>query len=375
MTLADARTLFPHTAHGVYLDHASTGPLSQRVLDAVAAHYAERGGTNPNNYATVLPLFDRCRARLAHLLGAEVRQVEFAPNTSYALNVLAQGYPWQPGDRVAVPRCEFPANVYPFLGLAARGVAVDFIPTRNGTFTLDDVAQTLTPQTRLVSVSWVQFLSGFRVDLRALADLAHAHGALLCVDAIQGLGALRLDAPAAGIDFLACGGQKWLMGEQGTAFFYVTDALRDRLTPLRGWLNGPVDWDDFSRLSLDWHPDATCFRVGTLNTTGLVALDAALQLYFDVGLDVAETQVLRLAQRLRDGLTAQGFVRYGSADAAHAAGIVTFDAPDPAGLHAHLLAHRVACSLRDRRLRLAPSWVTTDAEVDAALERIAAFGR
>jgi selenocysteine lyase/cysteine desulfurase len=376
MTLADLRAQFPHTERLVYLDHASTGPLSQPVMGAVHAFLEQRYRTNPNNYLDTMPTLVRGRERLAQLLGCTPEQVEYAPNTTYGLNVLALGFPWQRGDRVAVPACEFPANVQPWLGLRERyGVEVDFIPTDRGTFTLEAVERALTPRTRLIAVSWVQFLSGFRCDLAALADLAHSRGALLAVDAIQGLGALRLDVKHAGIDFLAGGGQKWMLGMQGSAFVYVAEGLMDRLTPVRGWMNGPVDWDDFGAFTDALHPDATRFRVGTLNTAGCLALDAALGLHFDAGPAWIEERVLENARRLADGFERLGLRRFGTDDPAHASGIVTVEVPEPEDLHAHLRERNIYASIRDRKLRFAPHAYNDDAELDAALEAVAAFGK
>ncbi|MEO0856166.1 MAG: aminotransferase class V-fold PLP-dependent enzyme [Bacteroidota bacterium] len=370
------RALFPHTERMAYLDHASTGPLSRPVMDAVAAYLQQRHATQPNNYFDIAPTLDRGRARLAQVLGTQVERVEYAPNTSYALNVLAHGLDWQPGDRIAVPGCEFPANVFPWRSLEARGVVIDFIPTEHGTFTLDAAAATLRPETRLVAVSWVQFLSGFRADLAALADLVHDHGALLSVDAIQGVGAVPIGADggveALGLDFLACGCHKWLMGMQGVGFFYVTEALQARLRPQLGWLNGPIDWDDLTAYDTVLHDDATRFRLGTLNTAGIVALDAALGVYHDVGPDAAWQHIQALTARLADGLDALGLPRYGSRDPDERAGIVTV-APDEVGqdadtLYEALAAEGIMTAVRDRKLRFAPSYTNTLDEIERALD-------
>ncbi|MEM8601383.1 MAG: aminotransferase class V-fold PLP-dependent enzyme, partial [Bacteroidota bacterium] len=267
---------------------------------------------------------------------------------------------------------EFPANVFPWLSLEAKGVAVDYIPTESGTFALDAVAATLRPETRLVAVSWVQFLSGFRANLAALAALAHDHGALFSVDAIQGVGAVPINVDALGIDFLACGGHKWLMGMQGVGFFYVTEALQARLRPQLGWLNGPVDWENLTAYDTALHDDALRFRLGTLNTAGIVALDAALGVYLDVGPDAAWQHIQTLTARLADGLDALGLPRYGSRDPQQRAGIVTV-APDEAGqdadaLYEALAAEGIMTAVRDRKLRFAPSYTNTLEGIGRALD-------
>lgn len=374
MDLDALRQRFPHTERWAYLDHASTGPLSTTVLEAVHAFLEERHRTSPNNFASSMPKVARARERAAEVLGTATERVGLAPNTSYALNVLALGLDWQEGDRVAVPGCEFPANVYPWLQLRERGVEVDFIPHRACTFSLADVERALTPRTRLVAVSWVQFLSGFRTDLGALGRLCREHGALLSVDAIQGLGALRLDLAETPVDFLATGAQKWLLGMQGTAFFYVSEALQERLRPVRGWQNGPVDWDDFLAYPLDLHPDARRFRLGTLNTAGFVALDAALGQYLEAGPEWCEAQILARARQAAEGLDRLGLRRYGP-EGPPASGIVTAEHPDAAGLVEALAGQGIQAAARDRKLRLSPSYYTTEEEVGRALEAVAAYGR
>lgn len=373
MTQDALRGLFPHTRETIYLNHAAIGPLSQRVVDALHQYLEERHRTHVENWFDFQHVLDQTCQRIATMIGTTADRVEFVPNTSMGLQVLAQGFPWEPGDRVAVPACEFPANVYPFLNLHERGVAVDFIPHRQGTFTVADVAAVLTPRTRLLTVSAVQFLSGFRADLAALGALCRDRGVCFCVDAIQALGALRLDVEACGIDFLACGGHKWLMSEPGIGFLYVREELQARLHPPAGWLHGPIDWDHLDRYELVFHPTARRFRTGNVNCMGVAALHAALGLYAEVGFDWAETRVLTLAQHLADGLARLGWARFGSEDPAYASGIVTVAHPQPEAMFQHLQQQGIQIALRNRLLRFAPTWYNTEAELEATLETMKAF--
>ncbi|HEX8386929.1 MAG TPA: aminotransferase class V-fold PLP-dependent enzyme, partial [Rubricoccaceae bacterium] len=339
-------------------------------------------GVSPNNYTEDLAAGDRARALSADLLGTDTAAVELVPNTSAGLNLVAQGLDWEPGDRVLVPACEFPANRMPWRDLAARGVALDRVGAcGDGTFTVEAVERAMTPRTRVVSVSLVQFLSGFRADVGGIAALCASRGAIFCVDAIQGLGALQLDAgalgahagPGGGDVLVAAGGHKWLCSMQGLGVVAVGRSLMERLRPVRGWLNGPVDWDDFSAETDALHPDATRFRTGTLPTAQTYALGAQVGALVDVGPDVIEGAVLGHARTLADGLDALGFARFGTADPAHASGIVTVEAPDPEGLHAHLAGRGVAVSMRSRKVRFAPHAHTRPEDVERALDAVAEF--
>ncbi len=373
MTLDHLRTFFPHTEHTVYLNHAATGPLSARVVEAMQRFIAERHGENIENYAAVMPILEESRAHFAQIIGTTPDRVSHAPNTSYALNVLAEGLDWQPGDRIAIPACEFPANVYPFMNQVRKGVAVDFIPHHDGVVTMADIEATLTPQTRLLTISWVQFLSGFRADLEAIGRLCKERGIFFCVDAIQGVGALRLDVEAWGIDFLATGGHKWLMGPQGTGFLYLTEAMQDELTPIAGWLHGPIDWEHFFNYELAFHPDARRYMLGTPNSIGFVGMQAALGLYLEAEPAWCEAQVHGRSQDLAARLDGLGFRRYGSDDPAYASGIVTIYHPAPEEACAYLKTNGIVASVRNRLLRFAATYYNSPDEMAQTADVLSAF--
>lgn len=377
MTSETLRSYFPHLDHHTYLNHAAVSPISTRVRDAIDEYLAERHGAQRDapiaNFEAFQPVMQRAKDRAAQVLGAGAAQVEFVPNTSAGLNLLTRGLDWTDGDRVAVPDGSFPTNVYPFQNLEAEGVSVDFVPTDEGAYSLSAIEDTLRPETRVLSISWVHFLSGFRADLAAIGALCEAEEVLFCVDAIQGLGALQIDVDAARIDFLAAGGHKWLMATQGGGLVYCRDALRDRLRPPTGWLHGPVDWDNLGRYALTFHDDARRFRTGTLNAVGVVALDAALGLHLEAGPEWCEHRVLTLAEALGEALEARGYRRYGRRDPAHASGIVTVAPDAPEALYEHLQAHDVTAALRNRKVRFAPSYYNNKADLRAALDAVDAF--
>ncbi len=377
MNVDHLRRQFPHTQHQTYLNHAAVSPMSRPVQAAIDEYVTERHGADPGapieNFEAFMPVMAETKERAAQVLGTDAARVEFIPNTSTGLNVLARGLEWQPGDRIAIPDGSFPTNVYPFLNLEAEGVDVDFVPTDEGAYTLDDIERTLRPETRLLSVSWVHFLSGFRADLQAIGELCEANDVLFCVDAIQGLGALQLDVEAAGIDFLASGGHKWLMATQGIGLLYCTDALQDQLRPPTGWLHGPVDWEHLDQYELTFHDDARRFRTGTLNSIGVAALHAALGLYLEAGPAWCEERVVDLSSTLATELAERGFQRYGTDDPAHASGIVTAELDDPSALFEHLAAQNITAAVRNRKLRIAPTYYNDASDLQRVLDAIDSF--
>lgn len=345
--------------------------MSRPVVTAINRYVEERHISCVENWERVEPIIEMALRRCERLLNAPAGSVEFVQNTSEGLSILAEGIEWRPGDRIAVPACEFPANVYPFLNLRARGVEIDWIPHSHGCVRLEDIASTLRPETRLLTISWVQFLSGATISLDAVGALCRANDTIFCVDAIQGLGALQVDVRKAGIDFLSTGAQKWLMGTRGLGFVYVAPDLLDAIRPRAGWLHGPVDWDDFLDYRLKFHPDARRLRLGTLNMLGIVALNASLELYEHFGAEQVERMVLDRASYLAHKLDDLGFTSFGRAPGTKpSSGIVTVRSERASAIFEVLTTEGVTVSVRNGMLRFSPTFYNSPDEIDIAVRHI-----
>lgn len=365
--MKNIRNEFPITQNVAFLDHAAAGPLSVTSRKAFDEYLDEKQFHDPSNYEGIFPILARCRERLGEILNTPTGRIGLTTSTSTALHILTLGLDWKKGDRVAVPDCEFPANVMPWKGLADQGVEIDFIPHTNGVISLDAIEQTLTPDTRVLAISWVQFLSGYRVDLGQIGELCRSKGILLSVDAIQGLGALQLDLQETPVDFIACGAQKWLMGMPGAAFFYVSESLQKQLTPVRGWQNGPIDFENLLAYDETLHEDALRFQIGTMPMGELIALEAALGLYQNLGLKSAQQRVLELSAYVGSELDQLGLERFGSADPRHSSGIVTVKHPNAAVLPEAFAEARVRASVRNGMLRVSPTWYNNEEDIDRLL--------
>ncbi len=207
------RDQMPVTRRWAYFDHAAVAPLpepARATLERWGRDLAENGDVYWEQWRQAA---EQARNAAAQMLGAAAEEVALVPSTSAGISLVAEGFPWQAGDNVVTPACEFPANVYPWQNLASRGVETRLVPCPDGRVHAADLAAACDHRTRLVAVSWVQYASGWRSDLAALAEMAHARGALLLVDAIQGLGVF-LSGCRGPVDRLsrASDGHKWLLG-------------------------------------------------------------------------------------------------------------------------------------------------------------------
>lgn len=374
--LAAVRRLFPITERCAYLRHASAGPLSTPVRAAVEACL---DGVQWRGYVGGGDWWERLahiRALAARLIGASPGEIAFPRNTSHGLLFVANGIPWRAGDVIVTAETEDPANVYPWLHLAQRGVETRFAPAPGGRIAVEDVAALIDERTRLVALSFVEVWTGFRNDLNALGQLCRERGVYFCVDAIQGLGALRLDVRESQIDFMSAGGFKWLLSPSGTGIFYCRRDLLDELAPASaGWR--AHEPGEYAPYQAPLYPDARRFTDGSHNWCGLYGLEASLSLLLEFGPEWIESRIHLLTDVLIEGLRERGYpIVSPVASWAERSGIVTFEHPDhpSAELHQRLLAADVIVSHAGKPgypgLRVAPHFYNTRAEIERLLEAL-----
>jgi cysteine desulfurase / selenocysteine lyase len=363
----ELRRLMPATANWAYLDHAAVAPLTGPAREALAGWADDVTRNGVVHESGWLHRVEEVRRRFGELLSADPLDVAFVKNTSEGIGIVAEGYPWQSGDNVVTSEDEYPANVYPWLNLASRGVEVRRVPSREGRVCLDDLRAAIDGHTRIVTLSFVEFATGFRNDLDAVGQLCRERGALFFVDAIQGLGALPLDVSRSPIDFLAADGHKWLLGPEGAGVLWVRREVVERLRPVGvGW-NSVVGAWDFSTIDFRLKPHAGRWESGTLNLGGVVALGASLDLLMGVGIEALAARIRELTDHLCHTVERAGWRVYSSRRDGEWSGIVSLSPPPGADVGAAakaLLSHGVVVRPRAGRLRVSPHAYNTVEEID-----------
>ena len=373
------RQEFPWAANGecIYLNNASTGPLPERTVRATAEWAYLRA--NPERVPGDLQFGTLTRGRdlVARLIGASPSEIALATNTTFGINLAAFALPLATGDVVLTPDLEFPANVYPWMQLAERrGVEYRRIKCDDGVLDRDRLEKELEDErVRVVSVSWVQYASGARVDLTALGTLCRERGVYFVVDAIQGLGPLRIDLRHTPVDIFSSGAQKWLLGPWGAGFVYVRRELVPQLEP------HDVSWmavrgsDDFTRLAdydLTWRADARRFEFITLPYQDFAGMNASLALIYQLGLDAISEHTLRLADMIVTWVCSRDDVSLITpADGARRAAIVSVRPRDAVGASRRLKDANVVHSLREGGIRLSPYFYNTEEEIERVLRLMA----
>jgi selenocysteine lyase/cysteine desulfurase len=363
------RDEFPVTRRWAFFDHAAVAPITRRAQQAMtdwAADMAENGDVNEHRWVQRV---EEVRRLAGQLLGADPLDLAFIKNTSEGIGIVAEGFPWKAGDNVVTAAEEYPSNIYPWMNLADRGLEVRLVPSQDGRLRLDDLRAALDDRTRLVSLSFVEFASGFRNDLDAVGSLCRERGITFFVDAIQGLGVHPLDVRHTAIDFLAADGHKWLVGPEGAGILYVRRELLDLLHPVGvGW-NSVVDPRDFSRIAFRLKPHAGRWESGTLNVAGITGLGGSLAVLLEVGIPVIEARVLELTDHLCAGAERDGFQVFSSRRAKEKSGIVSLVWPGPDLRHVlrRCREEGIVINQRAGRLRVSPHCYNTTDEIDRLL--------
>ncbi|MBA3560051.1 MAG: aminotransferase class V-fold PLP-dependent enzyme [Gemmatimonadaceae bacterium] len=366
---------FPWAARGdaIYLNNASTGPLPVRTVGAQASFTALRAEPFRMSDELQFGTISHSRNLVARLIGASPDEIALMVNTTYGINVAARALPLGRGDTVLTFDREFPANIYPWMALAPIGVTLERIPCRDGL--ADEEALLLAldkPGVKAVTVSWVSFATGYRVDLARIGRACRERGIYFIVDAMQGLGALTLDVRECFVDVLACGGQKWLLSPWGTGFVYVRSELVTALEPSSvGWL-AMRGSEDFTRLvdyDFTYWDDARRFEVITLPFQDFAGLNASLELLLELGPKRVEAHVAGLVDMAVEWSRNRAAVKLVTpAEPERRAGIVALAPSDPRVASEKLKRARISHSLREGAIRLSPHCYNTDAEMEEALE-------
>jgi selenocysteine lyase/cysteine desulfurase len=363
------RTEFPVTRRWAYFDHAAVAPLSGRARQALAEWADDLTANGDVHESSWRKRVEDVRRLAGRLLNADPLDVAFVKNTSEGIGIVAEGLPWRPGDNVVTAAEEYPSNLYPWMNLAGRGVELRRVPSRDGRILLDDLRAAIDGRTRLVTLSHVEFASGFRNDLDAVGGLCRERGVLFFVDAIQGLGVLPLDVRRSPIDFLAADGHKWLVSPEGAGLFYVRRELVERLHPVGvGW-NSVVGCLDFGRIDFRLKPHAGRWESGTLNVGGVMALGASMGLLLEIGIDAVADRVLELTDYLCERARQSGLAVFSSRRDGERSGIVSLAVPgDAAALVRRCRAEGIAINHRAGRVRVSPHCYNTPEEIDRLVE-------
>ncbi len=357
---------FPVRESLVYLNHAAVSPLSRRCADAMKHLADDCLHFGSLHYGEWLAVYQGVRVSAAQLIHADASEIALVKNTSEGIATVAMGLDWQRGDRVVGFREEFPANIYPWERMQARGVEMTWLSVTDPLDRIDEACR----GARLLAISFVQFLSGHRAPIQAIGEICRRNHCIYFVDAIQGLGAFPLDVRGCHIDALAADGHKWLMGPEGCGILYISQALQERVEPVEfGWTN-VAGYADYGSRDMALRPDAGRYECGTLNTIGCFGLKASIEFLLEVGVGEIAPVVQNLGDRIAQGVQAKGYELLGNRTPDTGAGIVSFRKPgvDAIQIVAELRSQGIIAAPRAGWVRTSPHFYISPPEIDRLVD-------
>ncbi|MBK8206978.1 MAG: aminotransferase class V-fold PLP-dependent enzyme [Planctomycetes bacterium] len=376
LDISNSRSLFPVTADWAYLNNAYRGPISLPAAAAAKAYIDSLCTRGVTAWADWERTWEDTHSEFAAFIGAARDEVQLLANATDALTRVTLGLDWQPGDHAIVYLRDYPGVVRPALDLARRGVQVTTLPEpENGQRSVQSFVDAITPRTRLVAASWVDFRSGFKLDVAGLARACRARGVFCAIDAVQAIGANAVDAHALGADALTFASRKYLNGLDSIGVLYIRADAIDKVAPhSRATYSVPRPFD-FNAVEQPHADGARRYMLGAPAMPQVYALQAALKLQRETGPAAIHAATAKLAQETRERARAAGFATFGD------------DWPDESrsqivsirrqgklaseDLADRLTAAKVAASARQGILRIAPHWYNTSADLQrlfAALE-------
>ena len=370
MDVEKIREQFPVTRNKVFMNHAAQSPLPKPVADVVRRYVDDF-----SNFGTSsIEWNDGGKPFFAKMIGAKPEEIAFVENTSVGLNIAANVLHYPRGSKIVTTDLEYPSVVYPWLR-RKLGVKVEYVRNVDGKILLEDVEKTVDDNTVAVAVSHVEYVNGFRHDLRALSEIAHEHGAYLIVDAIQSAGAIPIDVKRDNVDFLATACYKWLLSPPGAGYLYVKEELIEKFEPpFVGWASVKEEvfetldfWDIWSlRLS----ETASRFEVGSPSFISLVGANEALKMLLNIGIENIEAQIIKLTEHLIEAVKTLGLKLQTPEDRRYRSGIVNFKIEKAQEITQKLGEKGIVVSARAHGIRVSPHFYNTKEEIDKLVEEV-----
>ncbi len=359
--------LWPTLSEMTYLNNASTGIPPKNTFDAMK-QYLDNRANALGNFKETLNNLKETRQHLAQLLGGDYDQYAFVASTSAGINSFAHSIEYPKGSNIVLCDLEFPANYVPWQNVCKfYDVELRIVKSVEGSVTSEAIKEQVDDNTRVLAVSQIQFGTGFRSDLKQLADIAHANGALLSADIIQAAGCFNTDLAKSGVDFATGQSAKWLLGPIGAGYIFVGKSIMDEVKPrFLGWwgVEKIMEFGYFERTPLS---DARKYQVGSPAMIAYVGLMASLKTLLKIPGNTREHVALDNANYLRKKLSEISIPFYDFGPK-HNSATVSCEPPDVEKLHEEMVKSKIHASVRNGRLRISPHFYNNHKDIDTIVE-------
>ncbi len=364
----DARKLFPVTKSCIYLDSAHYSQYSLEVSRRLIDFINEFTYSNKNLSLFNIAISKTLKEKISRLINADVNDIILTSGTTHGINIFASGIRLQPGDAVAYPDSEFPAVVYPWMNQQKlRGIKNILIPSDNGKIKLEDIENVLKSESvKVLSVSSVEFL-GFKNNLREIRKICDWYDCFLLVDAIQSIGAVPVDLQEFKPDFLAAGSQKWMMSPAGIGFAYISKQIRNEIDPTYiATSSVKYDFEHFLHYKLDFNDDGSAYENSTLNSLGMIGLEASVELFLRLGVHNIYRHITGLLDRFIEEMRNSDYIIESDLTPLNRSNILIFSHKNRGNnslILKKLSQENIFIAMREGFLRLSPHLFNNDFDI------------
>ena len=370
----EIRGLFPALEHYTYLNSAAVSPMPKTAIEAVNSQLWDVATHGSTHYPAWIETKNRSRDLLAGMLNVEAEQIAFMRNTSDGFATIANGMTWSDTDNIVSFEREFPANFYAWRRIRDKfGVDLRLCPEREGQIDIDEFISLINENTKLVSISAVQFATGFRADLEKIGEAARKVDALFAVDVIQALGTMPFDLPAQNVDIASGASHKWLCSPEGCGILYLSDRARERIEPtLVGWISVPEPWD-FKDLEQEYKPNALAWETGTGTSSLFYGLEQSLKLLTETGIENIQKHLEDLSDYFCELLPGDKYEIVSSRKPGEKSQIVCIKPlieMTSDEIFKNLEDKKIIVSSRNNKLRVAPHFYNNREDIEKLIENL-----
>ncbi|EQA46474.1 aminotransferase, class V [Leptospira broomii serovar Hurstbridge str. 5399] len=368
------QALYPVNREMIWLNNCGTTPCNTETIRWVNEYlqgYASHGGlTEVRRYVTVKRVI---RKILAELLGCDQGELSLIHNTNEGMNFISLGVQLQPGDQILLLENEYPSNIYPWEHWREKGVELAFVPmseTPEGF--LENLKDSLTPETRLVSLSAVHWCTGMPFPLEEIGTLLAEKGIEFALDGAQGVGLLPIRPREMKISYMAFPAWKWLLGPLGLGVMYVAkEKLESLQFPFKG--TGSVVNDEVYLPYREELKGTDRYEISTVNFIDWVYFQSTLEMLNEIGFHSSMARIYELADYLSDRLREAGWKLCSDHFPDFKTGIVVAEKPGISMEDTvnHLKKNGVMCALRLGKVRFSPHIYIAKEQLDRVVDLLA----
>lgn len=368
------RSQFPILQRKTYLNSCSLGALSTRSMQNIEQFMEMWNEWGAHAWYEIwLGEIAKVREKFASIIGAQVHEVAIAPSVSVALSSIATALDYSQRNNVVLADRDFPTLAYQWLVKQRLGVECRFVESSDGIYTPPDLFEArVDDKSAVVATSRVFYTSGYIQDVRAVADIAHKHGAYLLIDDYQGTGQIPLDVVAMDIDFLVTGTLKWLMGGPGLALVYIREGLIPQMQPtITGWF-GHKEQFKFNTRQFEFRETAARVELGTPAVPTIYSANGGLDIIKEISVETICERTRYLTNDLIARAREKGWKVRAPNEPERRSSIVMLEFERPEEIVKALVARNIVTDSRPGLLRVSPYFYNTIEEnaiiIDAITE-------